>query len=96
MAHAAEIAREAEVEADALGVAVVQVAVRLGREPPANLRPVAARGVFAGGKVVLDDAANEIGGGSLAFRVRPTLAAGDIIGRLDKRRFYFYLYTSYR
>ena len=96
MAHAAEIAREAEVEADAVGVAVVQVAVRLGREPRTNLCLVAARGVFAGGKAVLDDAANEIGGGSLAFRVRPTLAAGDIIGQIDKRLFYFYLYISYR
>ena len=65
VAHAAEVAREAEVEADALGVAVVQVAVGFRREARADLCPVAACGVLARSEVVLDDAADEIraGGG---------------------------------
>ncbi len=40
VAHAAEVARQAEVQADALGVADVQVAVGLGREAGADPRRV--------------------------------------------------------
>ncbi|MPN61367.1 hypothetical protein SDC9_209103 [bioreactor metagenome] len=80
MAIAVEIARQAEVQADALGVAEVQVAVRFGRKAGADLRCIerrrrvlggeaglagpAALGVLAGGEVGLDDVLDEIGGGS--------------------------------
>ena len=73
VAHAAVVARQAEVEADALGVADVQVAVGLGREAGADVGRVglasglvrrvaraagpAAAGVGAGGEVMLDDLA---------------------------------------
>ena len=69
---------QAEVEADALGVADVQVAVRLGREAGADARRVgrragvvrgvagrageAAAGVGAGREIALDDVAQEIAG----------------------------------
>ncbi len=43
VAHAAVVARQAEVEADALGVADVQVAVGLGREAGADFGGVQAR-----------------------------------------------------
>jgi hypothetical protein len=78
VADAAVVARQAEVQADALGVAHVQVAVRLGREAQAHARRVgAARRVLrriaraaaplsirvrARLEVALDDVAQEIGG----------------------------------
>ena len=76
VAHAAVVARQAKVEADALGVADVQVAIRLGREAGADFCGVqltsglvrgvaraarpAAGGVGAVGEVVLDDLAQEV------------------------------------
>ncbi len=49
VAHAAVVARQAEVDADALGVADVQVAVGLGRKAGADLGGVwLARGVVRG------------------------------------------------
>ena len=76
VAHAAVVARQAEVEANALGVADVQVAIRLGREAGADfgrvglasglMRRVAraacpfTAGVGAVGEVVLDDLAQEV------------------------------------
>ena len=73
VADAAVVARQAEVEANALGVADVQVAVGLGREAGADFGGVqltsglmrgvaraagpAAAGVGARGEVVLDDLA---------------------------------------
>jgi hypothetical protein len=55
VAHAAVVAREAEIEADRLGVAEVQVPVGLRREARAHAL------VLAAGKVVLDNLADEIG-----------------------------------
>ena len=49
---------DAEVEADRLGMADVEVAVGLGREPGHH-----AAVVGAGGLVLVDDGADEIGGG---------------------------------
>jgi len=65
VAGALVILREAEVQADRLGVADVQITVRLGRE---------ARGdapVFAAGQIGFDDAADEVGdgGGGVAAHV---------------------------
>ena len=78
VAHATVVARQAEVEADALGVADVQVAIGLGREAGADFGGVqlasglmrrvaraagpAAAGVGAVGEVVLDDLAQEVAG----------------------------------
>ena len=78
VADAAVFLRQPEVEGDALGVADVQVAVRLGRKAGANpgrvgrgagvMRGVArragegARGVGAGFQIALDDVAQEIAG----------------------------------
>ena len=78
VAHAAVVARQAKVQADALGVADVQVAVGLGRKAGADLGGVglaggvvggvaraaapAAAGVGAFGQVVLDDLAQEVAG----------------------------------
>ena len=78
VAHAAVVARQAEVEADALGVADVQVAVGLGREAGADFGGIgltrslvcrvaraaspAAAGVGASGEVMLDDLAQEVAG----------------------------------
>jgi hypothetical protein len=75
VAGAAVVARQAEVQADRLGVADVQVAVRLGREARADLRRIERRagvgggraglagpgdaGVLAGSEVGLDDLADE-------------------------------------
>jgi hypothetical protein len=77
VAAAAVLLGEAEVEQDRLGVAEVQVAVRLRRKAGADLRRVeraggvvgggaglagpAALGVLAGGEVGLDDVLDEIG-----------------------------------
>jgi hypothetical protein len=77
---AAAVFGEAEVEQDGLGVAEVQVTVRLGREAGADLGRVerrggvvggragaagpAALGMLAGGEVGLDDVLDEIGGGA--------------------------------
>jgi hypothetical protein len=64
----AELSGDAEVEADRLGVADVQVAVGFGREagddPP---------GVISGGHIGGDDFANEI--------LRPAVAAGGRVGK---------------
>ena len=76
MAHAAVVARQAEVQADALGVAHVQVAVGFGRKAGADFGGVglalglvggvaggaspAALGVSAKFEVFLDDLAQEI------------------------------------
>jgi hypothetical protein len=49
VADAAVVARQAEVQADALGVAHVQVAVGLGREAGADLGRVGLAGVVEGG-----------------------------------------------
>ena len=57
VAQAAELAGDAEVQADRLGVADVQVSVRLGRE--AGIDPPA---VLAGAVVLADDLADEVGG----------------------------------
>ncbi|MEY4537605.1 MAG: hypothetical protein RL171_1756 [Pseudomonadota bacterium] len=86
VAHAAVVARQAEVEADALGVADVQVAVGLGREAGADFGGVglasglvrgvaraarpAAAGVGAGGEVMLDDLAQEVAGFDCIFSSR--------------------------
>ena len=77
VADAAVVAREAEVEADRLGVAEVQVAVGLGRKARADFRRIGRRagvrrsearapapgacGVFAARQVGVDDVANEVG-----------------------------------
>ena len=55
VADAAELAGDAEVEADGLGVADVQVAVRLGRKAGVDLR------ILLLGDVRGDDVADEIG-----------------------------------
>ena len=55
VAVAAEFAREAEVQADRLGMAEVQVAVRLRRKPRRH-----ASAVLSGGAVVDDDLADEM------------------------------------
>ena len=57
VAQAAELLGDAEVQADRLGVADVQIAVGLGRET--GIHPPA---VFAGAIVLLDDRADEVGG----------------------------------
>jgi hypothetical protein len=78
VAGAAVVARQAEVQADRLGVAEMQVAVGLGREAGADFRRVhsadyllrgraglpgpGAPGIPAGGKVGIDDVADEIRG----------------------------------
>ena len=78
VAHAAIVARQAKVQADAFGVADVQVAVGLGRKAGADFGGVAlalgmvsgiaraaapaAAGVGAGSQVVLDDLAQEVAG----------------------------------
>jgi hypothetical protein len=49
VADAAVVARQAEVQADALGVADVQVAVGLGREAGADLGRVGLAGRVVGG-----------------------------------------------
>ena len=82
VADAAIVARQAEVQADALGVADMQVAVGLGREAGADLRRIglalavvravagragpAAAGVAALLEIALDDRAQEVAG--LVFR----------------------------
>jgi hypothetical protein len=76
VAHAAVVARQAKVQADALGMAHVQVAVGLGRKTGADLRRVRRAGGLVGGvagaagpvaggigaffQVVLDDLAQEV------------------------------------
>ncbi len=77
VAHAAVIACEAEIEADRLGVAEVQVAVGLGRKARADFRRIGrragvgrreagapapgARRILAAGEVGVDGVADEIG-----------------------------------
>ena len=61
VALAAELGGEAEVEADRLGVADVQVAVGLGREARVH-----AAAVLVGLQVFEDDVADEIGTGLAA------------------------------
>ncbi|MCY1225824.1 hypothetical protein D9M72_380320 [compost metagenome] len=68
VAAAAVVARQPEVHADALGVADMQVAVGLRREACDHGRQrfaglVLAAGIGAGGEVLVDDAAQEVGGG---------------------------------
>jgi len=58
VADAAVVAREAEVEKDRLGVAEVQVAVGLGREARLD-----AAAPLAGGVLLVDEVADEVGGG---------------------------------
>ncbi len=95
VAHAAVVARQAEVQADALGVAHVQVAVGLGREAQAHARRVGhARRVFcriartaaplsirvrARLEVALDHVAQEIGGLDGVFGRR---GSGGCLGRV--------------
>ena len=55
---AAVLLGEAEVQADALGVADVQIAVRLGRKPRVH-----AAAVLAGGAVGVDDLLDEVARG---------------------------------
>ena len=55
VANAAKLARDSEIEADRLGVADVQISVRLGRETGANLLVLSASHIFC------DDIADEIG-----------------------------------
>ena len=55
---AAELGREAEVEADGFGVADVQVAVRLGRKARVH-----AAAVLVGLQVLEDDVPDEVRGG---------------------------------
>jgi hypothetical protein len=78
VAHAAVVARQAEVQADALGVTHVQVAVGLGREARADFRGVHRAGALVGrvagaagpavacmralGQVGFDDLAQEVAG----------------------------------
>ena len=62
---AAEFVGEAEIEADRLGVADVQIAVGLGRK--AGLH---AAGVLIGLQVVENDVANEVGGARLGRGIR--------------------------
>ncbi|OPZ25771.1 MAG: hypothetical protein BWZ02_02311 [Lentisphaerae bacterium ADurb.BinA184] len=62
VAGAAELARDPEVDADRLGVADVQVAVRLGRKTGVNPAAIAARG--------------HIGPHNLADKVQPRRLAG--------------------
>ncbi|MNX80473.1 hypothetical protein D3C86_1121350 [compost metagenome] len=78
VAAAGVVARQAEVHADALGVANVQVAVRLRREARDDRRQrgalaVRAAGVGACGQVLVDDAAQEVRGGRVV---------GGLVGRL--------------
>jgi hypothetical protein len=61
LALTAEILRDSEIQADRLGVADMQVAVRLRRETGMQ-----AAFVLAGGQIAFNDLANEIGG--LALR----------------------------
>ena len=63
VAQAVELPGDAEVQADRLGVADVQVAVRLGRKP--RIDPSA---VLAGAIVLVDDRADEVGGGGRVCR----------------------------
>jgi len=79
VAAPAEVARQAEVQTNALGVADVQIAVRLRRKAGANLRRVGRRvlvdvvdagpagpvpvGIGAAQLVVRDDVADEVGCG---------------------------------
>ena len=83
VADAAVIGREAEVEADALGVADVQIAVRLGRKARPDARRIGrrrgvvggiarrsgetARAVGALGEVALDDLAQKVAAGRCGF-----------------------------
>src|SRR6185437_12172495 len=55
VANAAELARDAEIQADALGVADVQITVRLRRKTRVNAR------IFIFRHVLGDDVADEIG-----------------------------------
>ena len=55
---------DAEIEADRLGVADVQIAIGLGREAGRD-----ATAMFAGDLVGVDDVTNEMGGGVIGFRV---------------------------
>ena len=55
VAEAAEFARDAEVEADRLGVADVEITVRLGWEAGVDARVLSAPHIFC------DDIADEIG-----------------------------------
>src|SRR5690606_13090261 len=63
VAAAAELLGDAEVQADRLGVADVQVAVGFGRETGAD------GVVLAAGQVVADDLPDEVGPGRLAGNV---------------------------
>lgn len=96
VAHAAVVARQAKVDADALGVADVQVAVGLGREAGADLGGVglalgvvggvargaspAAGGVGALLQVFFDDLAQEVAGLGGFSGVRSGGAGGGIGG----------------
>ena len=71
VAGTGEIAGDAEVEADALGMAQVQVAVRFGRETRVHLAVV-----LAAGAVGADDLANEIGRGAVLGHADPSARGG--------------------
>ena len=62
VARAAELLRETEVDADRLGVADVQVAVRLGREPGGDAATVSLAGHVRG-----DDFTDEVSGSSVGL-----------------------------
>jgi len=58
------LGRDAEVEADGLGVADVEVPVRLGRKARVH-----ATAVLPGGQIRVDEVLDEVGGGALALGV---------------------------
>src|SRR6185437_192342 len=62
VAAAGKLLRDAEIERDRLGVADMQVAVRLRREPGHDLP------VFAGSEISGDDVANEVAPGFCRYR----------------------------
>ena len=62
VADAAKFARDPEIQADRLGVADVEIAVRLWREASVNFRVLSASHIFC------DDIADEIGWGRLVSR----------------------------
>ncbi|MCY1205139.1 hypothetical protein D9M72_166820 [compost metagenome] len=67
MAAAAVVARQAEIQDDALGVTDVEISIGLGREAGDDRRQqialhVPATGVRASGEILIDDAAQKVGG----------------------------------
>src|SRR5258706_6179321 len=80
MTPAAVLLSEAEVEADRLGMAEMQVAVRLRREAGDDLL------VLAGGKVGLHDLADEVAGGGESRFVHPRIFNGKPLKSRENRQ----------